>query len=82
MDLAPGQDLTAIMKPSELSNFDFELYDPACNPVPPGQGTVNNQPTSVPETVRIVDAAGGRYKLRVQKVSGGGNYMLGVAVNP
>lgn len=80
--LGAGQDLTAVMKPSETSNFDLELYTPACVPAPSDQLTLNHQILSVPEMVHVKDGAAGVWRLRVRRVSGGGNYALALAVNP
>lgn len=76
-----GQDITASLKPSELSDFDLELYS-ACG-IPAGdQYTVNHQPMSVPETVHLANAAAGAYLLRAVRNSGGGNYLLGLVLTP
>lgn len=82
--MTPGQDLTVVMKPNDLSNFELELYDPACTLVPPDQLTLQNLPLSAPETVHIANASGGAYKVRVSRNPNGsaGNYGLVVLITP
>lgn len=82
IDLAAGQDLTAVMKPSEVSDFDLELYRPDCTPAPADRLTMNHQSLSAPETVHIADATAGAWRIRVDRNDGGGNYMLGVITSP
>lgn len=81
-DVQAGQDITVVMKPSEASNFDLDLFDANCAIVPPDQYTVNHQILSVPETVHASNVAAGSYKIRVHRVLGGGNYMTGIVLSP
>lgn len=82
--LAANQDLTVAMKPSDPSDFDLELYTPACTLAALDPPVLNYQPLSVPELVRIEDAPAGTYRIRVLRdpEAGAGNYMLGIAVTP
>jgi len=75
-----GEDLTAVMKPNDLSNFDLAVFDASCSAVP--HMGVTGLTLSAPETVVLQNAPGGVYRLRVSRVAGAGNYALTILLSP